>query len=54
MYASDMMGDHTIEHCQSLLLLSVLMVSCPFVHRKRADGRTTVIGQKRHGLSWVV
>lgn len=26
MYASDMMGDHSIEHCQSLLLLSVMMV----------------------------
>jgi hypothetical protein len=28
MWASDMMGEHVIEHCQSLLLLSVLMV-CP-------------------------
>jgi hypothetical protein len=27
MWASDMMGDHMIEHCQSYLLLSVLMVS---------------------------
>jgi hypothetical protein len=54
MYASDMMGDHTIEHCQSLLLLSVLMVSCHFGVREYADGRTTAIGQKLHGLSWGV
>jgi hypothetical protein len=34
MWAADMMGDHTIEHCQSLLLLSVLMVCHLFLSTK--------------------
>lgn len=51
MYASDMMGDHTIEHCQSLLLLSVLMVSRNHVVKEDADVRTIAIGQKLLGLS---
>lgn len=48
------MGDHTIEHCQSLLLLSVLMVSCLFAIVEDVNDRTTVIGQKQHGLCLAV
>lgn len=59
MYASDMMGDHSIEHCQSLLLLSVMMVRlyCPCSCRdciELTEARIIVIEQKQPGLCWEV
>lgn len=58
MYASDMMGDHSIEHCQSLLLLSVMMVSDPCVWFQASSSiidprdRTIATGQKLLGPCW--
>lgn len=57
MWASDMMGDHCIEHCQSYLLLSVMMVRLtseiclvPAEITDQADrSRTIETAQKQRG-----